>query len=356
MNGNPWILGVDVGASKTDAALMRRSDGSCRRKRFSGANYAHMAGGFAAWRTFAAEIAAWLRAEVCAPQALAGNCWGIAGCDSDYQKSLFSAALRSIGFQDPFVVNDAALGLYAASENLEGICISNGSGIAVVGSVAGCELRQLAGLGELSGDRGGGFWLRGRVFEAVYREMNLGGEPTRLRPYLRELCLAVLREKEAWKQEKSLLPELRDDADGEKWIQSLDERSLHLAAWDAGIASGARLSRLAFRAAGEGDPAARRIFEEMGDCLAEAAAQLINDFRALRGEGEVVPIYLSGSVFRKAENACALDALRRALRLRSPASAFTLRLSAQDPVMGALRKVLFALGEENALPAASEAL
>ncbi len=294
-----YLLGVDVGGSKTHALL---TDECGRALGFGSAGTGNYQGvGYDGMRRALAQSAgeALKRAGIAAVQ-VSGAGFGIGGYDWPSQLPANRDVIASLGLACPIeIVNDATLGLVAGT--------SAGWGIAVVGG-SGCNCRgrdrdgregRVTGEGERFGEWGGAGSVVDRAQQAVSHEWSKRGPHTALSDALLQLTGAT----------------------------SLDEliEGLDLGRYDLG----ADWAPEVFRIANEGDSVAREVVVWAGHELGELACAVI---RQLGLADEAVEVVQIGSLFDGGP--LYVDAVHEAILDLAPKASFV-RLHA-PPVIGAV--------------------
>lgn len=303
-----YLVAVDAGATKTHYVLYDREKDSLRRVTGGPANHEVLNGGFAELRELlACQFALLLDPMGLAPGDIAGAALGMGGVDTPRQHEIISGFLRELGFSRFALANDASLGIKAESSTGTGLCAVNGSGFSIFGMDGEGNTVQIGGFGDMSGDLGGGSYYAGQVMSAVYGAIFKGEPDTALRPAVLGLFGVEdpkrLMEVVSIQMDSEQKPALRRD-----------------------------LCRALFRAAGNGDLQARRIFDQSAEAYAGAIRGAVRELPRL-AEG-LIEVTLVGSVFTKGEDPYLIQRLDRLL---NPAERrFALKPIASDPVAGAL--------------------
>lgn len=161
MSSPAYVLAVDGGGTKTEAALLARDGRELARARTGPCNlYQDPAGGLAAVREAwercraAAGLDGHAEAETCLSAGLAGVNAGGAG-------SRFREAFA--GFAERRLSSDGYVALLGAFEAAPGALLSIGTGVVAYRLESGGAFRMLSGWGFPAGDRGGGAWLGFRL-------------------------------------------------------------------------------------------------------------------------------------------------------------------------------------------------
>lgn len=303
-----YLAAVDAGATKTHYVLYDRETDTLRRITGGPANHEVLDGGFAELReVLSHQFHLLLGPMGLTPGDVDGAALGMGGVDTQRQHHIISGFLREMGFPRFALANDASLGIKAESSTGTGISAVNGSGFSVFGIDGEGNTVQIGGFGELSGDLGGGSYYAGQVMSAVYGAIFKGEPDTCLRKPVMELFHVA--------DPKQLMEAVSVQMDSDRKPVLRKE-----------------LCRMLFKAAGQGDPQARHIF----DVSAEAYAGAIRGAaRALPGLfQELIEVTLVGSVFVKGEDPYLIQRLERLLNPSE--KSFVLRPIASDPVAGAL--------------------
>jgi N-acetylglucosamine kinase-like BadF-type ATPase len=293
------LLAVDGGNSKTDVVLLSR-DGTVLGVH-RGPTVSHQQVGLEeAGRRLRGQVAA-LRASVASDNEIEAAVLCLAGLDFPEDERGLARAHGASGFGRVVLENDTIAGLRAGSLAGWGVGVVVGAGINAVGVAPGGRRARFAGLGPLSGDRGGGGGLGLEALGAAVRAGDRRGGRTSLERLVPEhfgmrrpidVTLAMYHER---------LPQ---------------ERVAELAA-------------VAVRAAADGDQVALSLLDDLaGECAAFATAAI----RRLGMTRLPVPVVLSGGVARGAGDLLAVPVTER-VRVVAPAAAATVLHA--PPVLGA---------------------
>ena len=299
------MLAVDGGNSKTDVALVAadgRVLGSAR-----GPTGSHQQVGIDAGMAQLGALvdrarreggAGWRRAT----GRRSRRCTGSRGPTSRRMSGSWPGRLRAQGFAPTDVVlNDTFIALRAGTRRPWGVALICGQGINACAVAPDGRSARFDGVGEPSGDWGGGGGLGSAAVAAAVRGRDGRGERTSLE----RLVPAYFGLRSPGALTKAL------------YFERLSERRL------------SELSPLVFDAAAAGDAVARAIVDRLADELVGMARALIRRLRLARLDPEIV---LAGGVFRTDE-----PGLPRAPRGRHPGSGPAReagRLTA-PPVLGA---------------------
>lgn len=215
---------------------------------------------------------------------IAGAGFGLAGVDSAKQQKQFESFFEGIGIRQVRVTNDAFLGLICGTSRGVGVCSLHSAGCATGGINHEGRWQQVGGLGEITGDDGGGGFMAQEALRKVYESFFRCGEETLMTPAV----FAQLGISEADDLQDALIE--AQDTDTVSFI------------------------RIVFAAAELGDAAALDILRHIAHELACSAAGCI---RYLGFEG-TVEVVQAGGIWRKAENNLLNEMFEKELRALSP--------------------------------------
>lgn len=303
------FLGMDCGATKTHYSLCDETGAPLAFLQRGTASHEQFDDGFAgAERAMAAGLADLLAAaspragRVLTPADLACSVFGLAGADLPWQHRRLETIIQAMGFRNFRVINDAFLGIKAGTQSGVGICSINGTGTtcAAIGP-CGRQL-QIGGIGQLSGDDGGGTYLAQWVCRLIYESFYRGGRPTIM---------------------TGLLFDRLDIASPEDFIERCHGNRI----------DPAEAVLTAFEAANAFDPEALALLDRVGTSLGRsvvaAATQL--DFAGCPR----IEIVMAGSVHVKAANPALRHAFEATVRAGLGQHA-TFHVLREPPVSGAL--------------------
>ena len=303
------VVAVDGGNSKTDLALVARSGDLLAL--VNGPTISHqrvpIETGMERLRGFVGQ--ARRRAGVTGPIQVGSFC--LAGADFPRDVRLLRDA---IGAQDVAnrveVRNDAFAALRAGSPSGWGVVVICGAGVNAVGVGPDGREARLAGIGDLSGDWGGGMGVGQEALAAAVRARDGRGSPTSLAAVVPQAL-----------GKRRPIDVTRAMYDGRMSQRRLED-----------------LAPLVFAAAAEGDSVARAIVDRLADELAVMAVAIA---RRLRVASRDVDVVLTGGVFRTEEQGfyARLDE-----RLRAGLPNARVRRLTERPVLGAALIGLDALG------------
>lgn len=317
------VLAVDGGNSKTDVALVGPDGRLLAAVR--GPTTSHQAVGLENGMDRLAELVADVasRAGLGADRPVAGvGSYCLAGVDQPSDVRSLSRALAARGFATrDLVFNDTFGALRAGTDRPWGLVLVCGQGVNAAAIAPDGRMARFAGLGDISGDWGGGGGVGQAGLAAAVR-----GEDGRGRHTLLERTVpghfGLMRP-------ASLVAAL--------YHHRVPNRRI------------SELSPIVFEAAGSGDRVARGIIDRLADELATMATALIRRLKLSRLDVEVV---LAGGVFR-AQDEPFLE--RLAARIQAVAPNARLVRPSLSPVAGAALLGLDRLIAEGAVPAAAVA-
>ena len=104
------------------------------------------------------------------PRLLTRGVWGISGCDTPQDQTVYEAMVEQAGFlpEKTTVVNNAVLPFWAAAE-LPGVVVIAGTGSVVMGIDSQGKTKRIGGWNYAFSDLGSGYWMGSRLL----REMTL---------------------------------------------------------------------------------------------------------------------------------------------------------------------------------------
>lgn len=273
MTDKKVLLGVDGGGTKTDLFLFTtegerlaylRAEGSCvdptRPDRYA---YTKQV------------LGQWLDA-LCSQagiglDSIGSAVLGLAGLDirEEHEKTLQTVKELLGGYVA--VCNDSMMGVLAAAPDGVGVCCACGTWTSVSGKDAGGKTRQVSGIGPISTESGGGYFVAQEALRYAYSVRYRDAAPTAILPGVLEIM------------------ELAPDADLHEQFHDynlrLDKNRV------------LKLSKLVFQLANQGDWAAQEILHTMAHTLAENTAGCIKNLEF----SEKVCVVLSGSIWAKTD-------------------------------------------------------
>lgn len=197
----------------------------------------------------------------------------VAGADFPGDVRALTASITGAGVAERVTVqNDAFAALRAGAASGWGVVVVCGAGVNAAGVGPDGRVARLAGIGDLSGDWGGGEGIGREALAAAVRARDRRGPPTELARLVPER-LGVRRP----------IDVARRIYEGTMSDRRLEE-----------------LAPLVFELAGTGDPVARGLVDRLADELAAMAVAIARQLRVARREVDVV---LTGGVFRATDDA-----------------------------------------------------
>lgn len=243
-----------------------------------------------------------------APTAITAACVGLAGVSHpDHHRQMLTALQEALPISAITLETDARVALAGATGNRAGVVIIAGTGSIACGINARSRFARAGGWGPVMGDEGSGSYIGRRALEAVVMAYDYRGAPTTMmEPVLRHFGVTSAPE---------LATVIYDSSPQEK-----GEVPARIA----------QLSRIAVRAAQEGDQVALKILQDAADELAKAAIAVIEQ---LRMEDEVFQVAYVGGVFEAGE--LILAPLRAEIKKVAPRA--ELAPPQEPPVLGAVK-------------------
>ena len=240
--------------------------------------------------------------------------FGLAGVDTKRQHEIISGMLRDLGLEKFILCNDSFLGVKAGCLSGSGICAINGTGFSIGGIDRHGNMLQIGGLGDYTGDEGGGGQLTVRAIRAVYDHLYKDAPAT----LLQDLLFRTVG--------------ITDPAD-------YPEALMHAMA--EGTCDYMEFGRLVFDAADQGDEVSLELLDRSGREYARSVQGVLNrlDF-GTKDEPLPLELILAGSVFVKGSNPRTADTMLNLLKGWNQARTITLSKLSAPPVLGA---VLWAL-------------
>mgnify|MGYP000150042066 FL=1 len=131
-----YVLGMDGGATKTHAALFDIDGNKVDMLEWGPTNHEVLDGGFDGFRKEMKDLLSSLfsRNSITAGD-IVSSAFGMAGVDTRKQHKIISSIIDNLGIKDFVLFNDAYLGVKAGCPSGVGICVINGSGCTIAGSM-----------------------------------------------------------------------------------------------------------------------------------------------------------------------------------------------------------------------------
>lgn len=264
-----YILGVDGGNTKTDYYLFDLDGNFIDMYRGGTCSHEGLKDSFdGTYRVMKEVFDEFLGRNNLKPEDITASCFGLAGDDHPYQHRELCDRIAKLGFKKFIVANDSALGIKVGTKNGYGVCSINGTGTSVTGIGRDGKTIQIGGIGDLTGDEGGGRFISRKVIRKVYNEVMRFGTKTSLTP----ITLKYLGNT----SEENLM----EDIAVVYCRRKVDYNVLTIACFDE---------------ANKGDEVAIKILTDMADCLAKSAAAAVVRLDL----GETPEVVLAGSVYVK---------------------------------------------------------
>ena len=302
-----YFLGLDGGGTKTHILLYERQEGLLDLYTGRGSNYEGMPGGYNELSQVLSQMFdTILGRNGIKAQDIKRAAFGMAGVDTNKQHEEISKVLANLGFKDFVLNNDAFLGVKAGTSRGVGISCVSGSGFSVVGIDAKDNTFQTAGMGTVTGDYGGGWWVAPEAMSYVHGQLFRRYAPSLMTEPVMEL-LGITH------------PNDYMEAIHHKYYNG-DMRSFTLA-----------VCKIAFDAASRGDAGAKGILERSGRAYGECILGILDNLDF----SEPPEIALTGSLFQKHPNSHLVTTIDDFLK-RTCGQAFTIRILDVPSVLGAL--------------------
>ncbi|MBQ4338102.1 MAG: hypothetical protein IJC37_01605 [Clostridia bacterium] len=176
-----YYIGVDGGGTKTAFALFNENKEMLASVTGAGSNHENIDTAFVG-----ASAVIW--EGLCELVKSAGitiddvdfTLMGLAGIDHPYQHDIMCDMLREKGLKNFEIFNDGFIVVKAGSISGAAIGYNCGTGVCCNAVDSKGNMLQLAGLGNFTGDFGGGLWVREQAYKLVYDELFVCGEKTAL--------------------------------------------------------------------------------------------------------------------------------------------------------------------------------
>ena len=243
--------------------------------------------------------------------------FGLAGDDGKRQHQIIGQILNRTGLKNPVHANEAALMVKTESLSGTGVGAINNQGFSVLAIDREGNTVQVGGMGDITGDLEGGFYMARRVWKSVYSQLFICGEPTSMTEDL--FRYFGIHTKEEFVEEIttiSVAGESRNYTD--------------------------RILGILYDNANREDHVALTILRDVGEEYARAIASAVRDLPLLKGN--VIDVVLSGKQFIHCDNDTAAQTIDAWLRENAGFEYRMLKVGT-SPVCGALFWALEAAGE-----------
>lgn len=300
----PYYLGIDGGGTKT-RFLLGDETKVLARAATGGSNIVRLGEDQAREALHAGMRQIGDAGQVSLEQ-IRGVCVGVAGAArpeiAEKIRTIVASAIPRSAFTKIEVVGDTVIALEAAFAEGPGVIVISGTGSIAFGRDAKGHVARAGGWGFAVSDEGSGHWIGRRAITAILNARDQGTQ-TSLTPMILE----------AWKAGNidELVPLANADPPPDF----------------------PRLFPVVLRSAKEGDAVAHALLVEAGVELAKLAHTVIRQL-ASEGSGLVLPVAMTGSVFRQSAD------VRQVFynELRSKVPGIVVRQDVVDPVEGALAR------------------
>jgi len=280
-----YFLGVDGGNTKTHIALYQPETGLVDLYTGGGSNYEVMEGGYAELSIVLKKMFdEFLGKHGITTANITRAALGMAGVDTKTQQTEIAKVLRGLGLTDFSLENDCVLGIKAASTNGYGISCVSGTGFSVFGLDENNNALQIGGMGDVTGDFGGGGYVVRQAIAYVF------GNLYKRYPASKLTDMLMTRMKITSKSD--FMEALHHHVWGE------DRRRFNL-----------DVSKMVFQAAKEGDAAAIDILTTSSKAYGESVLGIIDNL-TYNAPPEIV---LIGSLFQKNPESILVTALEQFL-------------------------------------------
>ncbi len=290
MKGHRYVIGLDGGGTKTAAEICDPA-GMVLATAQGGPSNFQVIGVERAARTILDLVETCTHSVGCTVSDVGSVLAGLTGAGRMYDQDRMGRAVRAearrrgLRLRRIGIESDARIALEAAFSGGTGIIVIAGTGSIVFGKGARGKVLRSGGWGRIIGDEGSGYALGRELFRAVAAELDGRGKKTRLRAALGKTF------------------GLRTQAD--------IVRALYKEEFD--VASAAPLVT---RAAGQGDPVARRLVREAADELVSVIVPVASKLAPRRRHSGSVPLVFIGSVLTSQNELS--RSVRRSLRRACP--------------------------------------
>ncbi|MCL2361506.1 MAG: hypothetical protein FWC73_06815 [Defluviitaleaceae bacterium] len=305
---NKYFLGLDGGSTKTHIVLCNPAKGLLDLYTGGGTNYEAMPGGYTELYQVLKEMLDTLLGRHGLTTADIGRAaFGMAGVDTIKQHEEISKILKNLGFTDFDLDNDCILGIKAATSRGYGIACVSGTGYSVLGIDGNGKQLQIGGMGDMTGDYGGGGYIMTKSTAYIYGQLFKGYQP-------------------------SLMTDMFMNTFGINDKSDFME-SLHVKFFNGDRdAYSLAVNRIIFEAAAAGDTPAKNILIESGTSYGESVMGILMNLDYESAPPEIV---LVGSLFQKNPDSVLVTALKDYLngKFQKP---YQLKVLDAPSVLGAL--------------------
>lgn len=310
-----YILGIDGGGTKTECALFTVQGEMVDLFSWGTTNHECLPGGM---NELPVELAALVDTIVQRNNSSVSDIeyavFGMAGVDTKAQHFQISKMIFELGFRDFTLCNDSYLGIKGGVQNGNGICVINGTGCTVTGINSKGSMLQIGGQGILTGDCGGAGRLGGIAVTTAYNQLFKYGPAT----IITDMLLQQLK-----------------ITDKYKFLEALTDK---LASGDLSLA---KLNRVVFDSAEQGDNMACQILSQVGEDIGNSVSGIISE---LFMDEKHIEVVLAGSLNAKERCKVIQNTLISKVAERYPFIDIKYSVLQHPPVTGA---VIWALSQTN---------
>lgn len=174
-----YYIGVDGGGTKTAYTLFDENKNVLSEFKTTGSNHENLEGAFdEAAGIIMTGINGLCEQAGITPDDVSYILMGLAGIDHPYQHDAMCERLSGAGLKRFEIYNDGFLSVKAGSKTGAAIGYNMGTGMCCNAIDRKGQMRQLAGLGEFSGDIGGGHQIAITAYRIIYDDVMLDIEKT----------------------------------------------------------------------------------------------------------------------------------------------------------------------------------
>jgi len=306
-------LGLDAGGTKTHIALYNSETGLVDLYTGGTGNYEHMPGGYAELFTVLQKMLDEFLGKHGLTTADIGRAgFGMAGVDSKIQFVEIHKVLCNLGFTNFVLDNDCVLGVKAATSRGYGVACVCGSGFSCFAVGEDDKMLQLGGMGDVTGDIGGGGYTMNSVLAYVFGHLYKRYPASAMvQPVMTRLGITC--------KDEFMNAVHHNCFVGDRKRFTLD------------------ICKIAFAAAKDGDAAAINIMKTSAKSYGESVVGALDNVK-LTGTAEIA---LTGSLFQKNPDSVLIAAISDYLK-EHYGKPFVLNILDAPAVLGAL---VWAMGE-----------
>ncbi len=174
-----YYIGVDGGGTKTAYTLFDENKNELCAVKSPGSNHENMEGSFdEASAIIFGGLNDLVKTYGIALDDVSFTLMGLAGIDHPFQHDIMCEKLKEKGLKNFEIFNDGFLGVKAGSVTGAAIGYNMGTGMCCNAIDRKGNMKQLAGLGEFSGDIGGGHQIAITAYRIIYDDVMLHIAPT----------------------------------------------------------------------------------------------------------------------------------------------------------------------------------